>query len=268
MNGRRGRAGRALLAAWYWAVVAFLFAPLAVVVVFSFSVSQFVTLPIRGWTLSWYAKLLANGQIHDSLVNSLVAGFASTALSVLLGVPLAIGIQRHLRPRLRQPVYGFATLPMMTPRLVLGIMLLSFFNAAGVELSLLTVIAGHTVIGLPYVVLIARARLMALDPRLEEAAWDLGADRATALRTVTLPLLKPAVLGAALIAFTLSFDDVVVAFFTTGVENTLPMHIWSMMRFGITPEVNALASVTILVSGLTALAAEIALRRAAAPGST
>jgi spermidine/putrescine transport system permease protein len=142
-------------------------------------------------------------------------------------------------------------LPMMTPRLILGIALLTFYNFLSVDLSLATVIAGHVVIGLPYVVLIVSARLVGFDRSLEEAARDLGAGPDA--REITLPLLRPAIVGGALIVFTLSFDEVVVSFFTTGTQNTLPMTIWSMLRFGITPAINALATLTLVFSMAIAL---------------
>jgi spermidine/putrescine transport system permease protein len=137
-----------------------------------------------------------------------------------------------------------------------------------IDLSLLTVIAGHVVIGLPYVVLIVSARLVGFDRHLEEAARDLGASTWTVFREITLPLLRPAIVAGALISFTLSFDEVVVSFFTTGRENTLPMSIWSMLRFGITPEINALATLTLAVSMAAALLAEVLIRRASVAAGT
>ena len=151
---------------------------------------------------------------------------------------------------------------MMVPRLIIGIALLTFYNLFQADLSLLTVIAGHVVMTMPYVILIAAARLVGFDKTLEEAAWDLGAGTFTIFREITIPFLMPAIVAAGLMSFTLSFDEVVVTFFTTGNENTLPMIIWSKLRFGITPEVNAIATLTVIVSGLFAVIAEIYLRRA------
>jgi spermidine/putrescine transport system permease protein len=155
-----------------------------------------------------------------------------------------------------------SSVPMMVPHLILGIALLSFFNIVEADLSLLTVIAGHSIVAFPYVFLIISARLVGFDPSVEEAARDLGASTLTIFLEITLPLLAPAILAAALISFTLSFDEVVVTFFTTGTDNTLPMMIWSMLRFGITPEINAIATLTIVVSCVMAGLAEIAIRRA------
>ena len=250
---------RLLLAIWFWTVIFFLFAPLFVVILFSFNTSQISVLPLRGFTLDWYAKLFSNAQIADALLNSLFVALFTVVISVVFGVSLAIGLSRQ-RGRISSALLGFAAAPMILPRLILGVSLLTFIDALGIRLTLGTVMIGHSLIGIPYVVLIVNARLSGFDHRLEEAARDLGAGFLTVIRTITLPIIKPAILAAALISFTLSFDDVVVAFFTTGVDNTLPMLLWGLLRHGITPEVNALASVTLLVSGVTAVVAELMLR--------
>jgi len=153
------------------------------------------------------------------------------------------------------------------PRLILGIALLTFFNLFQAHLSLATVVFGHVVFTLPYVVLIVSARLVGFNPALEEAARDLGAGTFTVFWRIVLPLLRPAIVGGALLSFTLSFDEVVVTFFTTGTDNTLPMMIWSMLRFGITPEINAVATFTILISGLAAVTAELMIRRSQKAGA-
>ena len=150
---------------------------------------------------------------------------------------------------------------MMVPRLIVAIALLTLYNLVRGDLSLLTVISGHVVMTLPYVTLISSARLAAFDRSMEEAAWDLGAGTVTIFKEITIPFLKPAIIAAGLMSFTLSFDEVIVTFFTTGTENTLPMVIWSMLRFGLTPEVNAIATLTTLVSATFAVVAEVSLRR-------
>lgn len=251
------------LAGWTGLVFVFLFAPLAVVVVFSFNASEISTFPLRGFTLAWYRKLAGDAAIRESLLNSLLVAAVTVGLATSLGVLAAVGIQRHT-VRLRGALNGLAMLPMMTPRLILGIALLNFYNFLRVDLSLVTVVAGHVIIGLPYVVLIVSARLVGFDRHLEEAARDLGAGPWRVFREITLPLLRPAIVGGALITFTLSFDEVVVSFFTTGTDNTLPMTIWSMLRFGITPAINALATLTLGFSMAVALLAEVVLRRATA----
>ena len=254
------RGGNGLLALWFWLVTVFLFFPLLVIAAFSFNNSKIAILPFSGFTTRWYGSLLDNQQIVAAIGNSLVVASATILLSLGLGVPLAIGVDRYLL-RSRRVVLGFAAAPMVLPRLVLGVALLTFLNALDLRLSLWTVAMGHSLIGIPYVVLIVTARLQGFDKRLEEAAWDLGASPWRVLRTVTLPLIAPAVIAGGLIAFTLSFDDVVVAFFTTGLDNTLPMMIWAMLRYGITPELNALATLTLIVSAIVATLAEMTIRR-------
>ena len=251
----------ALLAAWFWLVLVFLFAPLVVVVLFSFNDSEISTLPLKGFTLSWYERMLSNTDLRASLVNSLIVSAFTVVISTTLGVMAAYGIHRYAN-RWKTALNAAAMMPIMVPRLILGIALLSFFNLFRADLSLATVISGHVVFSLPYVVLIVSARLVGFNSALEEAARDLGASTFTVFRLIVLPLLRPAIVGGALLSFTLSLDEVVVTFFTTGTDNTLPMMIWSMLRFGITPEINAIATCTILVSGIAALTAELMIRRA------
>jgi spermidine/putrescine transport system permease protein len=252
---------RTALGAWTGAVLAFLFAPLFVVMLFSFNDSAISRFPLSGFTLRWYGALVANGALHGAIANSLIVAGATVVLAVTLGVLAAVGIHRA-GGRLAAGLRSFSLTPMMVPRLIIGIALLTFYNLVRFELSLATVVLGHVVMTLPYVILIASARLAGFDRSIEEAAWDLGAGTLTVLREITLPFLEPALIAAALMAFTLSFDEVVVTFFTTGRENTLPMVIWSMLRFGLTPEVNAIATITTLLSAAFALVAELSLRKA------
>jgi spermidine/putrescine transport system permease protein len=252
-----------LLGLWTGLVLLFLFAPLFLVVLFSFNTSEISIFPIQGYTFDWYGRLGANEAFRSALVNSFVVAAATVVLATGLGVAMATGVHRY-GARWRTVLRSGAGLPMMVPHLILGIALLSFYNVLQVDLSLLTVIIGHSIVAFPYVFLIVSARLVGFDPSVEEAARDLGASTLTIFVEITLPLLAPAILAAALISFTLSFDEVVVTFFTTGTENTLPMMIWSMLRFGITPEINAIATLTIVVSCVMAGLAEIAIRRATA----
>ena len=257
---------RTVLGAWTGMVLAFLFAPLFVVMLFSFNDSAISRFPLSGFTLRWYGALAANGALHGALANSLVVAAVSVVLAVTLGVLAAVGIH-HTGGRLAAGLRSFSLTPMMVPRLVIGIALLTFYDLVRLELSLATVVVGHVVMTMPYVILIASARLAGFDRSIEEAAWDLGAGRFTVFREITVPLLKPALVAGALMAFTLSFDEVVVTFFTTGRENTLPMVIWSMLRFGLTPEVNAVATISTLLTAAFAVVAELSLRRAQSPPS-
>lgn len=261
---RRFDAVGLLFAIWFWLVLAFLFAPLVVVVLFSFNDSEISTLPFRGFTLHWYEQMFANDDLKTSLVNSLIVSGFTVVISTTLGVSAAYGIHRYASG-MRTVLNSAAIMPIMVPRLILGIALLTF-NLFQANLSLATVVLGHVVFSLPYVVLIVSARLVGFNPALEEAARDLGAGTFAVFRLIVLPLLRPAIVGGALLSFTLSFDEVVVTFFTTGTDNTLPMMIWSMLRFGITPEINAVATFTILVSGFAAVTAEFMIRRSQKAG--
>ena len=249
-----------LLGAWTALVLLFLFAPLFMVAIFSFNDGSISVFPIRAFTLRWYETLFANTAFHAALVNSLMVAAATVVIATSLGIAAAIGVHRYA-PRLRTALRSGASLPMMVPHLILAIALLGFYNLLLIDLSLTTVILGHSVVAFPYVFLIISARMVGFDPSLEEAARDLGAGTARILWEITLPLLAPAILTAALISFTLSFDEVVVTFFTTGTDNTLPMLIWSMLRVGITPEINAIATLTVIVSCAMAGVAEVIVRR-------
>lgn len=247
------------LLAWTALVIVFLLLPLAVIVAFSFNDSDFPALPIRSLTLKWYARFFASEELVQSVWNSLFVALTTTVLATAFGTLAAIGLARS-GARTQQIVRPILSTPMMTPRLVVGIALLSLYNLLMVELSLWTVIVGHTVVAVPYVTLVVSARLVGLDPRIEEAAYDLGATRARIIVDILLPLLRPAIIGSALIAFTLSFDEVVITFFTTGTENTLPTTIWAMLRFGITPEINAVSTLTMIMTVALALASEAMVR--------
>lgn len=250
-----------VLSVWTGLVLVFLFFPLVVVAIFSFNGSTISRFPLQGFTFKWYAKLFTDRAIIEALWNSLIVALSTVAISTTLGVLAAVGIHRY-GGSFAGAMRGFALMPMMVPRLIIGIALLTFYDLFKTNLSLLTVIGGHVVMTLPYVIMIVSARLVGFEKSTEEAAWDLGASTFTVFREITLPFLKPALIAATLMSFTLSFDEVVVTFFTTGNANTLPMVIWSMLRFGITPEVNAIATITIFSSGLFAIAAELSLRRA------
>ena len=246
---------------WTGVVLVFLFAPLFVVAIFSFNASEISIFPIKELTLKWYVQMFNNNAFKDAVLNSLIVAGFTVVIATSLGIIAATGI-RSYAGRFKGTARALGTMPMMVPRLILGIALLTFYNMLDTDLSLVTVIFGHVVIALPYVVLIVSARLVGFDDSLEEAARDLGAGTFTVLREITLPLLRPAIVGSALMSFTLSFDEVVVTFFTTGTANTLPMMIWSMLRFGMTPEINAIATLTLVVSMLLAFVGEMSIRKA------
>lgn len=254
-----------LLRCWTGAVIVFLLAPLVVIVLFSFGANDITALPLRGLSLKWYVKLATSREIIAATVNSLLIAVSTAVLATLLGALAAIALYRMSR-KMAGALRAVLATPMAAPRLVVGVALLSAYHLMDVRLSLATVIVGHVVIAIPYVVLIVSARLAGLDPKLEEAARDLGANGFAVVCGIYIPLLAPALVSAALVAFTISFDEVVITFFTTGTENTLPTTIWSMLRFGITPEINAVSTLTMALTIAVSLIAErlISLRRPAA----
>lgn len=227
--------------------LAFLYVPIVVLVVFSFNASR-LSAVWQGVSWQWYGALWQDEALLAATVNSLSVATLSTALVVLLGVPAAMGLER-LRGRGKRVLETMFLLPLVLPEVMTGVALLLFFVMIQWPLSLTTVVIGHAAFNLPVVIVMVRARLHKLDPRLEEAARDLGASAWETFRRVTWPLVRPAVLGAALLAFTISLDDFIVTFFVAGPgATTLPLKVYSMIKSGISPEINALSSVLVLCS--------------------
>lgn len=241
---------------------AFIYLPLVVLVLFSFSASRYAAV-WSGFTIDWYIKLFHNARIAEALGNSLIVAVGATAIAAVLGTALAFALTR-LRFRGRAALEALLSLPIVMPELVLGIaLLLLFVLVLPIELGLMTIMIAHSVFGIAYVAVVVRARLDGLDPHLEEAARDLGANARQTFFRVTLPLIMPGVIGGALLVFTLSFDDFVIAFFVTGPgASTLPIEIYSMVKRGVTPEINALATL-ILLGSAALIAAALRLQRRA-----
>ncbi|AWR86283.1 ABC transporter permease [Meiothermus taiwanensis] len=249
------------LAVHAWLVFAFLYLPIAVIVALSFNQSRF-GVRFTGFTFDWYIRLFNNERILEYLTNTLIVAVVSTAVSTILGTLLAVGLVRY-RFRWQNALRYLLYVPVVVPDVVMGISLLLLFDvvrdAIGwPRLSLFTIILAHISFQIAYVTLVVRARLMLLDPTLEEAAKDLGATPWLTFREVTLPLIMPGVISGALLAFSLSLDDFVVTFFTAGPgSTTLPLYIYSSVKLGISPEIHALSTlmvgITILVLLLGAL---------------
>jgi len=228
-------------------VYGFLYLPLVVLVLFSFSSSTVNAWPITGWTLTWYRQLGLDDDLLTALTNSLTVAARAVVLAVLLGTLAALAVHRYRFPGRGLFLY-VATLPIVLPGIVTGIAMLLFFSFVGIDLSLTTVLIGHATFCLVLVLNNVLARLIRVPPELGEAAGDLGANALRAFWHVTLPSIRTAVLSGALLAFTLSFDEVVVTYFLTGRDNTLPMEIYGRLRRGFTPEINAIASLIIAAS--------------------
>lgn len=228
-------------------VYGFLHLPALVLVAFSFNDSKF-SAEWRGFTLQWYHRLLERPDILRGLRASLIVGGVSTAVAVVLGTLAALALSRH-RFRGRAAVEGFIYVPIVTPEIVAGISLLLLFALSGVQLGLGTIVIAHVAFSLPFVVVVVLARLQGMDRSLEEAAMVLGADEITAFRRVTLPQLRPGILAAALLAFTLSFDDYVITSLVSGAgSSTLPMVVYGMVRRNIEPSINAISAIILVVT--------------------
>lgn len=236
-----------------WLSMGFLYLPIAVLIVFSFNASR-LSAGWHGWSFRWYDALWGDAALHAAVGNSLAVAGISTVIVLLLAVPAAMGVER-VAARWRGVVEPMLLMPLVIPEVVMGVSLLLLFVAVQAPLSLATVILGHAAFNLPVAMLILRARLQKLDARLIEAARDLGASPWQAFRRVTLPLLAPALLGAGLLAFTMSLDDFVVTFFVAGPgSTTVPLKVYSMIKSGLSPEINALSAVLVVVSmGLVGL---------------
>jgi spermidine/putrescine transport system permease protein len=249
-----------LLSAYALLVYSFLFAPIVVLIVFSFNEAR-RGLVWQGFTLDWYPRLFSNEELLDSLFVTLQVAAIAVVVSTVLGTLLGLGLARW-RSRGAAATETFLLVPMVTPEIVMGLSLLLFFlqvfdaNGSVAQLSI-----AHITFCVSYVAIVIRARAANMDPQLEEAARDLGASAFGAFRHVTLPLVAPAIASGALLAFVLSFDDYVVTTFNAGVgSSTLPLYIYGRVKFGVTPEVNAIS--TIIVA-LTAVAILIAWRAGA-----
>ena len=238
---------------------AYVYLPVAVIIVLAFSEADLAVFPIQGFSLRWFEALFNDTQVMAGLRNSVLVGLGVVAIAVPLGLMLAYFMVRRAGLRGGDVLSAVVVLPMQTPRIIIGVLLLIFFSILGVRPSLLTVLLGHVALTLPFAALIVAARLRSIDPALEEAAWDLGAPRWRMWLEILLPLLAPAILAAALVTFTISFDEMVVTYFTIGNESTLPVLIWSMLSYGYTQEINSLGAL-IIVPTLIVLAAAQLLR--------
>ena len=237
----------------------FLFAPIILLVIFSFNESRFPT-HWTGFSLNWYAKLFSNYAMGQALKNSMIVTLTSTAIATVIGTMVAVAMERY-GFRAKTAVDGVLFLPIIIPDIAMAIMLLVFFVLVGVQLGLTTIIIAHVAFNISFVAIIVRARMASIDPDLAEAARDLYANEWREFWRVTFPQLLPGILAGALFAFTLSFDDYVITFFVSGPgSTTLPVRIYGMVRRGITPETNAVSSLMLLAT-LTLVPLSLWLRR-------
>ena len=229
----------------------FLYVPIGILILYSFNASRLVTV-WGGFSTQWYASLLQNQSLKDAALLSLAMAIASATIATVLGTLAALALERARPGRAKLLFGGLIAAPMVMPEVITGLSLLLLFVALNVERGFVTVTLAHATLTLCFVTMIVQARLATLDRSLEEAAQDLGASPWRVTMTITLPLALPAIVAGWLLAFTLSLDDLVIASFTTGPgATTLPMRIYSAVRLGVSPEINAIS--TLLIAGVAAL---------------
>ena len=257
----RARPGKALT---LYAIISYLYLslPIFFLVLFSFNTSKF-SVHMEGLTLRWYDDLFKDRLIWEATRNTLIVAFTSTLVSTVIGTAAAIALHRY---EFRGKGFSEATLyiPVIIPEVVMGISLLVFFVMINLNLGLVSITLSHIAFNIPFVALVVRARLHGYDNSIDEAAMDLGANEMTTFRRVTLPTILPGILSGAMLALTLSLDDYVITYFTAGPgSTTLPLRVFSMVRFMVTPEVNALSTLWVLIVFLILVIGQIAQSRRA-----
>ena len=221
--------------------------PILLTVVYSFNASKISSI-WEGFSLKWYAELFRDRDMGEALRNSLILAVLCCSLAVFIGTTGALGMHRA-KSRFNDAVAYVSMLPIMIPEIILGMVFLSVFSLMGLPFGMVTLVIAHTTFCVPYVYSMVKARLVGMDPALEEAALDLGASKVRVFFDITLPLILPAVLSGVMLAFAMSFDDVVISIFVTGPRvNTLPVKIYTKLKTGVTPEVNALATLMLAVT--------------------
>lgn len=241
-------------------VYLYIYFPILLLVIFSFN-SQKLNIRWEGFTFHWYGLLFKDQQVMLALRNTLLIAAVSTFVATVIGTLAALALQRY-----RFPGYTAAEsalyIPVIIPEVVMGISLLAFFALMGFKLGIATIMLSHIAFSVPFVTLVVRARLHGFDKSIEEAAMDLGANELTTFWRITLPTILPGVFSGAMLAFTLSLDDYVITYFTAGPgATTLPLRVFSMVRFAVTPEINALSTLWIMTVFLMLLLGQVIQRR-------
>ncbi len=242
------------------ALLVLMYLPIAVVVVYSFNVSKNTTV-WGGVTFDWYLKMFQNRGLLEALRNSIVLAALSSSAAGIIGTLGAVGMAR-VSFKSKGAVEYISTLPIMIPEIILGMVFMAFFAMLSLPFGMLTLVLGHTTFCVPYVFMMVKASLVGIDKSLGEAAKDLGASEPRAFWDITLPLITPAVVSGMLLAFAMSLDDVVISIFVTGAKtNTLPIRIYTQLKSGVTPEINALCSIMLVVTFVIVITSQIIGRR-------
>jgi spermidine/putrescine transport system permease protein len=248
LNKERKNWGDWVLKFYVFMAFVFLFLPIAVIIVFSLNSGRYPSFPLQDFTFRWYKELMFDSRLLGSVKNSLIVAVAVSFISTVLGFMGAYAL-RSYKLKAENFFLGLMAAPLTVPTLLLGLALLIFLNSfLSLQNSLLSVIISHTVFCAPFSLFIIRARLRSIRPSLEEAAWDLGAGRWQTIKELILPLSVPGLIAAVLLTFTLSFDEFIIAWFVSGFQPTLPVKIWTMMRGGIKPTINAIGAIVFVFS--------------------
>lgn len=251
---------RIVMSVIYWAFMVYLFVPLILMVLMGFKDSKFIGFPIQNYTFEWYVGVFQDAEVISVFAYSMAIALSTTFLSLMIGTWLACFLGPN-KFRGKLIVFALATLPAVIPGIISAIALRIFARAIELEPGMLAIIFGHTVHNVPFVALVVMARLATLPKSQIEAAYDLGADSLVAFFRVTLPYLKPALIGAAVFCMLLSFDDFVRSFFLGGYQPTLPVLIFAKLRSGMSPEINAIATTVLIMTAILGLWAERSMRR-------
>lgn len=232
----------------YLAIITIItYIPIILTVVYSFNESKLSSI-WGGFSLKWYEELFRDGDMGEALKNSIVLAILSCLSAIVIGTTGAIGMQKW-KNKVNDAIANISLMPLMIPEIILGMVFLAAFSFMNLPFGMLTLVIAHTTFCVPYIFMTVRARLVGMEPQIEEAARDLGASEVQVFFDITLPSILPAILSGALLSFAASFDDVVISIFVTGATvNTLPIMIYTRMKTGVTPEINALATMILLVT--------------------
>lgn len=241
-------------------VLVITYLPIVMVVIFSFNESK-LTVSWNGFSLKWYEALFKDKGIREALVNSLILGVISCGVSAVIGTLGALGMAR-VHYKTKGMIEYLSTVPIMVPEIILGMVFLAFFSLLKLPFGMVTLVIAHTAFCIPYIFMMVKARLVGIDKSLEEAALDLGASPSRAFFDITMPLITPAVISGCILAFAMSFDDVVISIFVNSPKvNTLPIKIYTQLKTGVTPEINALCTIILVVVILVLLISSVLSRK-------
>ncbi len=237
-------------------ITCLIYLPIALVIVYSFNESKISSI-WGGFSLKWYEELFRDSEMFEALINSIVLALSSSFAAAIIGTLGAFGFSK-IKTKTKKPIEILTMLPLMIPEIILAMVFLVFFALIGLPFGMTTLIIGHTTFCIPYIYMLVKARLVGMDKSLVEASKDLGASAPRAFFDITLPLLLPAIVSGMLLSFAMSFDDVIISLFVTGVNvNTLPIKVYTQLRTGITPEINALCTLMLAITLLFVILSNI-----------